>query len=173
MADRPVFHKQIGAFFVGLRSDKKWTQRQAEIFAGQRGLGNLTRQVLWRLEKGKIKNVEPDVLKDVAALYGLSYEEIAARYLKTRYGVDLLRPPPEYQSTLPEGSADVSAPAAQARILDELERLRRENSELEATLSDVRDLTRKLFTLAVRGAEDGETAPTEAEGRKDGRRTGR
>ncbi len=140
---------------------------------------SLDESTLLGYERGLVWSVDVTVMLGLAAVLSVPFGELTTLLVANRANPDatdwddLLRPPPEYQSTLPEGSADVSAPAAQARILDELERLRRENSELEATLSDVRDLTRKLFTLAVRGAEDGETAPTEAEGRKDGRRTGR
>lgn len=87
MPGRPVFHPEIGLFFKGLREKRGWTQRQAEDIAARRNLASLTRQVLWRLESGKVKNIEPDVLRDAATLYELPYTQVAARFIADRYGL--------------------------------------------------------------------------------------
>ena len=73
MGSRPVFHEEIGQFFTELREAKVWTQRQAEDIAERRKLVALTRQVLWRLEKGRVKNLDPKVLRALANLYEMSY----------------------------------------------------------------------------------------------------
>lgn len=88
---RPVFHPEIGKFFSDLREAKGWTQRQAEDIAERRKLSALTRQVLWRLEKGKTKNIEPTVLRAIADLYEMPYGDLVQRWTLHRYGVDLSR----------------------------------------------------------------------------------
>ena len=87
MGTRPVFHPKIGDFFTGLRESKGWTQRQAEHIAKRKRLTALTRQVLWRLEKGKTKNIEPEKLRQLAVLYGVPYEQLLERFIPQRYGI--------------------------------------------------------------------------------------
>jgi transcriptional regulator with XRE-family HTH domain len=87
---RPAFYPELGQFFAKLRTAHGWTMRQAALIAATKGL-DVTRQVLLRLEKGQIKNPEPDTLKALAVLYGLTYEELAGRFVRQRYGIDLLR----------------------------------------------------------------------------------
>jgi transcriptional regulator with XRE-family HTH domain len=84
---RPVFDAELGRFFVELRQQRGWTQRQAEDIAARRKLEPLTRQVLWRLEKGKTKNPEPEVLRAVADLYDLAYQDVVSRFVQRRFGV--------------------------------------------------------------------------------------
>lgn len=84
---RPIFHPEIGAFFVSLRERKGWKQSQAEDIAARKKLTVLTHQVLWRLEQGKVKNIEPEVLRAIAKLYQTPYEDLVARWTSYRYGV--------------------------------------------------------------------------------------
>ena len=86
MGARPVFHEDLGALLVSLRKDRNLGQRQVAKIAERRGLP-LSQQVLLRLEKGKTKNVEPETLRALASVYGLSYEELAGWWIKHRYGV--------------------------------------------------------------------------------------
>ena len=87
MSKRPVFHPETGRFFTELREQRGWTQRQASLIAERQGLEALTRQVLWRLEQGKTKNIEPEVLRAIGVLYKIRYEELAACWMEFRYGV--------------------------------------------------------------------------------------
>lgn len=87
---RPIFHKQLGRFFEGLRTARGWTQSDAARYAEQRGLTGVSRQVILRLEKGATKNVEPNVLQSLAELYGTDYQRVVSEFLAARY-VDLER----------------------------------------------------------------------------------
>lgn len=87
MADRPVFHPELGTFFRRLREAKGWNQSQAASQARRWKLNALTRQVLIRLETGKTKNPEPDVLLALARLYEWPPRELFARFLEARYGI--------------------------------------------------------------------------------------
>jgi len=89
MARRPVFHPELGAFFEELREKRGWTQSQAADLAQRRDLHVLTRQVLLRLEDGKTKNPEPEVLRAVAVLYEVPYDDLVAKWVATRFGTAL------------------------------------------------------------------------------------
>lgn len=89
MERRPVFHPDLGRYFAELRKAHGWKQSQAAHFAARRGLAALTRQVLLRLENGKTKNPEPDVLRAVGDLYGVPYEQLVTRCVEAQYGVEL------------------------------------------------------------------------------------
>jgi hypothetical protein len=54
--------------------------------AERRELG-VTYQVLFRLERGQIKHPGPDVMRAVAALYGLDYRVLVDRFVKEGFGV--------------------------------------------------------------------------------------
>ena len=89
MAERPTFHAGLGEYFISLRQRLGWGQRQAAQLAERRGIVLLTRQVMLRLEQGKTKNPEPTVLRAVAELYGVTYEELVARCIQSQYGVEM------------------------------------------------------------------------------------
>jgi transcriptional regulator with XRE-family HTH domain len=131
--DRPVFHAEIGAFFVGLRKIKGWTQRQAEDIAERKKIKVFTRQVLWRLEKGKVKNIDPVMLRAVAELYELPYEGVVARWVLHRYQFDPAK----------AGEAGLS------RITDLERRLRAQ----DAVIRDMQKIAQDLMELATRGEE--------------------
>jgi transcriptional regulator with XRE-family HTH domain len=86
---RPVFHKELGEFFVELRTQRGWKQRQAASIAFRRRLKVLTRQVLLRLEAGRTKNPEPEVLRALAELYEMPYEDLVQRFVERRFGLAL------------------------------------------------------------------------------------
>jgi transcriptional regulator with XRE-family HTH domain len=170
MPSRPVFHPEFGLFFSRLREEKGWTQRQAEDIAERRKLKALTRQVLWRLEKGKTKNIEPNVLRAVANLYQMSYSELVKQWTAKRYDIpitnlsDLISHEDELQqaSTL-RGAYET----AQARVVE----LEREVQEREALLRDVQDVASRLVVLVA--GPKGSTARTRARtGRGGHRKTG-
>lgn len=87
MRPRPVFFADLGKFFVSLREAKNWNQSQAADIATRRGLSRLSYNALRYLEEGKTKNPEPDVLRALATLYDVPYEELLAKFWETRYGV--------------------------------------------------------------------------------------
>jgi transcriptional regulator with XRE-family HTH domain len=112
---RPVFYEDLGRFFADLRVVKGWTQRQAVDMAQRRGLVDLTRQTLFRLERGQTKNPDPAVLHALAELYDLPYEQLVARFVERRYGVQI-------------GGADTS----------ETDLMRAQNRELAKELTGLR-----------------------------------
>lgn len=123
----------------------------------------------WINDRYQWSDAKIGTLVKIAVALQASVDELIAG---TVIGRDLIRHAPEYQSALPQGGAGVPASATQARILEELERLRTENAELQATLSDVRDLASKLFAIAVPSDEGGETAQPASARRRDARKAG-
>jgi len=107
---RPVFHPELGKFFVELRKAKGWTQNQAEDIAARKRLSALTHQVLWRLEQGKIKNIDPAILRAVATLYQVSYDDLVAQWTRHRYGVSLAA-----ETSVPQTNTDIDREAAAQR----------------------------------------------------------
>ena len=88
MRKRPVFLPELGKLFSEHREARGWTLRGAASIAKRRKLNPpLTFQVLFRLEKGQVKNPEPDVLKALSALYNISYGTFAGRFFEQRYGL--------------------------------------------------------------------------------------
>lgn len=86
---RPIFHADLGAFFLSLRTEKGWKQRTAADIALRRNIKPLTRQVLLRLERGQTQNPKPEVLRALATLYERPYAEIVTRFAWARYRVSL------------------------------------------------------------------------------------
>jgi transcriptional regulator with XRE-family HTH domain len=85
--ERPVFHPEFGETLKGLREGKGWGQREAVDIAQRKGYRRLSRQIMLRLERGQVKNPNPDVLRDVAAFYGVEYATLAAQFTALTYGV--------------------------------------------------------------------------------------
>ena len=164
---RPVFLPELGQFFKDLREARGWTLRGAASQAERWDLPKITYQVLFRLERGQTKHPDPDVLNALARLYELPYDDLVARWVKFRFGSDLLRHSADQQSALPVGGAqDV---AASARRIAELES---ELSTLKARWVDVQDVARTLFRIAV-AEEDRTAARAPARRRGTTRKTGR
>lgn len=92
MAARPIFHKEFGQYLTGLRERKGWTQRQATSQAQRAKLLDIGRQLIWRLEQGKVKHPAPAALKALSALYGEPYEHLVQRFVAAHYGVDVADP---------------------------------------------------------------------------------
>ena len=59
------------------------------MIAKKRGLDGITQQVLLRLEHGKTKNPEPEILRGVSHLYGVAYEDLVVRCVEAQFGVEL------------------------------------------------------------------------------------
>ena len=87
VASRPVFLKEFGDYLITVRTEKKWKQQQASDIAARRGLTAVTYQRLRWLEEGKIKSPEPELLMEVADLYGLSYRALVDQFVTLRYGI--------------------------------------------------------------------------------------
>jgi hypothetical protein len=87
---RPVFHPELGKFFRGLReTNTAWGQRQAARIAAGKKFRVLNANSLGALERGAIKNPEPELLQEVAALYGVAYSEVAGQFLAHRYQIKI------------------------------------------------------------------------------------
>jgi transcriptional regulator with XRE-family HTH domain len=135
VAGRPIFHKEFGVFLAKLREEKTgWSQSDAARF-GAKHSPLLTRQVILHLEAGKTKDPEPEVLRALATLYGVPYEDIARRFIAQRYSIrmgDLIR------HSNDQGSAvrgfDV---AAQARVLSAATELVEASEAFARTVQDV------------------------------------
>lgn len=89
MTDRPVFHPELGAYFARLREEKGWSQRRAGEVAHRRRLAAVNYQAIQRLEAGKTRDLGPDLLRALAALYDVTYESLVRRWAQVRYGVDV------------------------------------------------------------------------------------
>ena len=140
MEARPVFHEDLGDLLVSLRKDRKLGQRQVAKIAERRGLP-LSQQILLRLEKGKTKNVEPETLRALASVYGLSYEELAGWWVKHRYGVKTVAA--DYPPTAIEGF--VALPLLATPIAAGAPLLVERDPEHDGTLA-FRDKTVRKFT---------------------------
>lgn len=125
--ERPVYFPRLGAYLRELRtiqgaSDARWNkQTYAEQVAKTRGLVRLTRQVLLRMEKGQVKDPDPDVLRAFADLYGIPFEAVFAHFIQEKYGVDVSR---RATSDTPGDSSDaplVALSSAVALIVDLIE----------------------------------------------------
>lgn len=79
---------QFGAFLVSLRDARGWNQSEAAHRATRQRLA-VSYQALRGLEEGKTKNPEPALLRGIAALYKVPYEELVRRFIAERYGVEI------------------------------------------------------------------------------------
>jgi transcriptional regulator with XRE-family HTH domain len=149
VSGRPIFHAGFGEYLAKLREERTgWTQSDAARF-GSKHSPLLTRQVLLHLEAGKTKDPDPEVLRALATLYGVSYEQIAGRFIAQRYGIeivakDLVRQGGKQGLDLPERRSDVQAAAASSRLQQRHDQL------VTATTDAARVL---LDALAAQGVE--------------------
>lgn len=169
---RPVFHPELATFFRHLRAGRGWSLRGAASQAQRWKLTPLTYQALFRLERGQVKNPEPEVLKALATLYDMPYDTLAGRFIEQRYGLrlgsDLRRHATDQESEPRQGGSDVPASAERDRI-SELETL---VANYEALIDPLQDVTSKLVKLAV-AREKSRTAARRRAGRsKSDRKAG-
>lgn len=164
---RRIFHPELGQFFRKLREDREMGLRQAADMARRRGLKSLTLNSLGKLERGGTKNPEPELLRDIATLYEMTYEELVGRFVEQRFGTrsDLIRHWTTGQSAPQQegGSADVPA-SAQARIRE----LEQQLAEREAFLDQTQDAARALWRLYVERAATKDRNPGTAKRRRRG-----
>lgn len=142
MADRPVFHPDIGKFLADRREEKGWTQRQAIDIAQRRGIA-LGLGPLRFLELGRTKYPDADLLRAVAKLYGLSFDKLAQRFAEANYGVlfDLPGHGSDQESRRPLDGGTLDDPIA---IGVELRTLREQVKQYEKEASEVRTVTDSL-----------------------------
>jgi transcriptional regulator with XRE-family HTH domain len=80
----------LGRFFEKLREARGFaSQRNAARIAKQRGFTAISYQVLQRLEAGRTRFPEPEVLRALAELYNAPYELLVARSVMAIYGIAL------------------------------------------------------------------------------------
>jgi transcriptional regulator with XRE-family HTH domain len=88
MQVRPIFDAKLGAAFARLRElHTGWSQNHAGARADERKLPGLTRNIVWRLEQGRIKHPSANTLRSLATLYRVPYEEVVQLVIKHVYGV--------------------------------------------------------------------------------------
>jgi transcriptional regulator with XRE-family HTH domain len=148
---RRQYYTELGGFIAGLRP-KKWNSSYAALRAHDRKLP-LSRNVIERLEAGKIENPKPEVLQAVADLYGAKYEEIVWAYVRERYGVtsDQSRHSTIQGSALHQEATD--DPASDERRESRIRELESRVRELEAVQARYRlmqDVARSLTKLLAR-----------------------
>jgi transcriptional regulator with XRE-family HTH domain len=161
--ERPVFHKEIGQFFKDLREARGWTLRQAaDIAHRNKKAPVLTRQVMFRMERGQVKVPEAAVLKGFSALYGVTYETLAGLFVSKLFGLrsDLLR----HDGQDDEASLRGAYETASARVVELEEELR----ERDARLGEVQDVASRLIVIAA--GPKGTAAPARARARRGGHR---
>jgi transcriptional regulator with XRE-family HTH domain len=83
--------KAMGRFFRGLRKGRGWGLRQAAKLAERRRLHAVTTNSLGALERGETKNPEPELLRDLARLYEMSYAALVQHVIECRYGISITR----------------------------------------------------------------------------------
>ena len=85
MRARPVFLPKLGGYLRSLRESRGWNQLQTVDMARRRRV-TLSYNTLRWIEDGKIKNPEPEALKAMSVLYGVSYEDLVSSYARERFG---------------------------------------------------------------------------------------
>jgi len=83
-----VLLPEFGAFLATLREGFRWKQSQAANIAGRRGI-RVSYQALRGLESGVTQSPEPELLRSLAQLYRVPYEELVRRFVEERYGVSM------------------------------------------------------------------------------------
>lgn len=84
---RPVFNAALGTFFRQTREYRGLGLRQAAMAAVHSGLSRISKATLSGLERGRTKHIDPDVLRELALLYGLDYQDLAKRVVSVQYGL--------------------------------------------------------------------------------------
>lgn len=84
---RKAYHPLIGADLKRLRDAKRWSAQQVIQRATAKGFPDVTPQSLRGLESGQTQYPDANVLRGVAAAFGLDYEPLAWRYITANYGI--------------------------------------------------------------------------------------
>ena len=115
--DRPVFYEELGAFYSDLREGRGWGLRQAVTIAQNRKLKRLTKTVISELEQGRTKNPDPEVLRELADLYEVSYEALVSRFVEHWYGIDLHAKTQPFVDLLRLSEMEKRIAASEARLV--------------------------------------------------------
>jgi transcriptional regulator with XRE-family HTH domain len=107
----------LGAFFRALRERRGIGLRQAADLARRRRLSILNLNSLGALERGKTKNPQPALLRELATLYEMTYEELVAPLIDQQYGIDISATAPR-EAQLDQGGSRGSLPAYSVPALD-------------------------------------------------------
>lgn len=168
--ERPVFHPDFGAFLVGLREAKGWSQSGAAQLAERRKVP-ITYQELRGVESGATKDVEPETLLALAKLYDVPFGLIAALYFREKFGAiidaDLIRHTGEPSSGLSSGGSRHGATAT--RVLE----LERQVNMLTTKLGQVEDVASQLLGIAAISDEDRSVVPARTSSGRSHRKTHR
>ena len=82
-------HEKFGGFIRGLRQRlPTLSQPNAELKAERLGLGLVSQGRLSYLERGENDNPDPEMLREMAQLYGVTYESILSEWISDKYEVD-------------------------------------------------------------------------------------
>lgn len=164
-AKRPIFHAELGAMLIELRTRKGLSVQEAVNFSKAKHPKALTWNRLTRLESGKTKHPDAEALKALADIYGLDYAELASRYITANYGRDLLRHggTGQIDSHLAKGESDGPA---QTRIRELEDRL----AAHEAIFKRLR--TELATAVALLGEEGNQATGTTARRRGRHRKAG-
>jgi transcriptional regulator with XRE-family HTH domain len=126
---RPVYHLGIGKELRDVRERKHWSAKQVCQFASSKGFPQVTPQSLRGLETGQTQYPDADVIRGVAAVFDLRYEQLAWRYITANYG---LRPEFSLPDVEPKLDPAISAeawrveglpPALRSAVIDTLRTL--------------------------------------------------
>ena len=82
-------HEKFGGFVRSLRQRlPTLSQPNAELKAERLGLGLVSQGRLSYLERGENDNPDPEMLREMAQLYGVTYESILSEWISDKYEVD-------------------------------------------------------------------------------------
>lgn len=104
VVDRPIFHKQLGSYFKGLRVQRRLSLRGLAMTARRQGLQAISYQKLNRAERGQLKDFDRPFLVDMATFYKKPYAEIAAVVIEETLGLR----PSGFVSSTSQTDADVA-----------------------------------------------------------------
>mgnify|MGYP005811578757 CR=1 FL=1 len=116
MSRRRVFYAELGQWFAQLREERGLGQSAAASLARRRGHPEATRAKIVGLETGETKHPSPELLRGLAAAYGVAYERLVRQCVIVEYSVDI-----SSEAPLPAGARVLSF--EQAQWLRRFERL--------------------------------------------------
>lgn len=175
---RPIVHKEFGEYVEGLRTAKGWEhQMDAARYAAQRGVKVVTRNKLVRLESGKTRNPSAELLRGIARLYEVPYEEVVSVYTRYQFGIDLaiVRDQPRHVRT---GQLEPQLEGGGSVVKTHAETGLQQDSRAAVLADTARDVIHRLVnTLAAVGEpihlEDASTPDVKPPSRGRPRKTGR
>lgn len=84
--ERPIFHEEFGRFMRVVRERSGMvSQNGAADRAHRLGLNAVSRQKILKLETGKIKHPDPELLRQLAILYKADYSQLVSEFVDKNY----------------------------------------------------------------------------------------